>query len=137
MRSFSLLFAVGLMLAGCDRPEPPTDDSPIDTRNPLEVAARQRGVVQADASDPTGVFERAHELGRDAMCVVPDGAGRWRFALTAAFGSALSCRTQGRIPRAGDAWRLTFAAVPDCSVRLPSTEGASVGTAWGGSGRPR
>src|SRR3546814_7268354 len=108
MRSFSLLFAVGLMLAGCDRPEPPTDDSPIDTRNPLEVPARQRGVVQAEASDPPGVLERAHELGRDAMCVVPDGAGRWRFALTAAFGSAMSCLTTEPIPLRGGAWPLPF-----------------------------
>src|SRR3546814_13094771 len=56
------------------------------------------------------------------MCVGPDGAGRWRFALTAAFGSALSCRTQGRIARAGDAWRFTFAGVQDCSVLLHEEE---------------
>ncbi|MBB5706089.1 hypothetical protein [Sphingopyxis panaciterrulae] len=122
MRRISALLAVGLLLTGCNRPASQAADSPIDARNPLEVAARQRGVVQAEASDPTGVFERRHELGRDAMCVVPDGAGQWRFALAAAFGSALSCRAEGRIAREGDGWRFTFAGVQDCSVLLHEEE---------------
>src|SRR3546814_8473352 len=56
------------------------------------------------------------------MCVVPDGAGPWRFALAAAFGSALSCRAEGRIAREGDGWRFTFAGVQDCSVLLHEEE---------------
>lgn len=116
------LLAGVLLLAGCDRPPPATETKAIDAHNPLELAARERGVVRPEADEPTGVFERAHELGRDAMCVVPDGAGRWRFAVTAAFGTSLSCRARGSVERDGDGWRFTFAGVEDCSVLLHEQE---------------
>src|SRR3546814_16137543 len=83
-----------MLLGGCERPAP--DAKGVDTSNPLEVAARERGVVRAEADSPVGVFERRHDLGRDAMCVVPDGAGKWRFAVTASFGTTLSCLATGR-----------------------------------------
>lgn len=121
-----------LLLGGCDRPAPAGDAADAD--NPLEIAARERGVVQLGASAPTGVFERRHDLGRDAMCVVPDGEGRWRFAMTAAFGTELFCTTRGTMTREADGWRLRFSGRPGCEpvvrededgVRLPGLMPAS------------
>ena len=66
------------LLAGCGSPPPGDGEGAIDTRNPLERAARERGIVRPDTATPTGVFERTHELGRDAMCAVPDGAAERR-----------------------------------------------------------
>src|SRR3546814_8229237 len=74
----ALALVVSTLLAGCERPAP--DTKGVDAGNPLEIAARERGVVRAEAASPVGVFERRHDLGRDAMCVVADGAGTWRFA---------------------------------------------------------
>jgi hypothetical protein len=116
------LLAGALLLAGCDRPPPAPEAPEVDARNPLEVAARERGVVRPEADEPTGVFERAHELGRDAMCIVPDGAERWRFAVSAAFGAGFSCRARGSVEREDDGWRFTFAGVEDCSVVLHEQE---------------
>ena len=107
--------ALLLLLAACGRPAP---DDGVDAGNPLEVAARERGIVRAEASEPTGVFERRHDLGRDAMCVVPDGDDKWRFALTASYGPGLSCETQGTITRDGTNWRLDFAGVDGCSATV-------------------
>jgi len=119
MRRVRLLFlAAGVLLGGCDRGSSGQEEKTVDARSPLEIAARERGVVQPEAEALTGVFERAHDLGRDAMCVVPDGAGRWRFALTAAFGSRLACRAHGTIARDGDGWRLNFAGGDDCTLTL-------------------
>lgn len=123
MRSASAALAlVSLLLAGCDRPAPVANAEGIDANNPLEVAARQRGVIHAEAASPVGVFERKHDLGRDAMCVVPDGAGKWRFAVTAAFGPSVSCAASGTMTREGDGWRMRFADVDGCEVRVHEEE---------------
>ncbi len=116
------LLAVMLFAGACDKRAAPPEDMAIDAGNPLAIAARPRGVARPAASAPPGVFERIHELGRDAMCVVPDGRGEWRFAMTAAFGTGLSCRTRGRIEPDGEGWRFTFAGVDDCSVILREEE---------------
>jgi hypothetical protein len=50
-----LLVAVLLLFSGCDRAKRDAADAAIDTRNPLEIAARERGVVRADASDRTSL----------------------------------------------------------------------------------
>lgn len=113
--------ALLLLLAACDRPAPDAGKS-IDTDNPLEVAARERGVVRPEAAELTGVFERNHDLGRDAMCVVPDGEQRWRFAVTAAFGPGLSCNARGRITREGDGWRLRFDGADGCETIVREEE---------------
>ncbi|SEH18593.1 hypothetical protein SAMN05428974_2828 [Sphingopyxis sp. YR583] len=113
--SFALAL-VPLLLAGCDRPEPTENAKGVDANNPLEVAARQRGVVHAGAASPVGVFERIHDLGRDAMCVVPDGAGSWRFAVTAAYGATLSCSASGTMVREGDGWRMRFTGADGCEA---------------------
>ena len=111
--------AILFLLAACGRSEPDTD---VDAGNPLEMAARERGIVRAEASEPTGVFERRHELGRDAMCVVPDGEEKWRFAMTASYGPGLSCETRGTITRDGANWRLDFAGVEGCSATVHEEE---------------
>ena len=108
------------LLSGCDRASAP--GSRIDNDNPLEIAARERGVVRADTANPTGAYERTHELGRDAMCVVPDGVGQWHFAITASFGPGLSCRAGGTLRREGDAWRLRFAGADGCETQVREEE---------------
>lgn len=119
--STALIFA-SLLVAGCDRPAPDESAKGIDANNPLEVAARQRGVVRPETASPVGVFERSHDLGRDAMCVVPDGAGRWRFAVTAAYGASLSCAATGTMVREGDGWRMRFAGAEGCEALVHEEE---------------
>lgn len=116
-----LACALLLLLAACGRPAPDAADG-VDSGNPLEVAARERGIVRPEATELTGVFERRHDLGRDAMCVVPDGDGRWRFALTASYGPGLSCAARGTVVRDGERWRLDFAGVEGCSALVHEDE---------------
>jgi hypothetical protein len=111
-----------LALGGCNRPAPSENGKGVDADNPLEVTARQRGVVRSEAATPVGVFERTHDLGRDAMCVVPEGAGKWRFAVTAAFGPTLSCTATGTMVREGDGWRMRFAGVDGCDALVHEEE---------------
>jgi len=123
MRKASATFLlVALTLAGCGRPSPENSGEAIEAGNPLEIAARERGIVRPEAQVPTGVFERSHDLGRDAMCVVPDGAGRWRFVVTAAFGPGLSCTATGQMARGGDGWRMTFAGEDGCQTLVHEEE---------------
>jgi len=123
MRKVSAALALmSLLLAGCDRPAPSENTKGIDANNPLEVAARQRGVVHPEAESPVGVFERKHDLGRDAMCVVPDGAGKWRFAVSAAFGASVSCTASGTMTREDDGWRMRFAGVDGCEALVQEEE---------------
>ncbi|WP_428685913.1 hypothetical protein [Sphingopyxis sp.] len=110
-----------LALAGCDRGGGNAGGA-IDADNPLEIAARERGVVRPDTATPTGVFERAHELGRDAMCAVPDGLGQWRFAVTASYGPGLSCTAKGAIAQEDGGWRLRFAGVEGCEAVVHEEE---------------
>ena len=121
-RVSAALTLAALFLAGCNRPAPDEGAKGIDANNPLEVAARQLGVVHPEAASPTGVFERKHDLGRDAMCVVPDGAGKWRFAVTAAFGPTVSCVASGTMAREGDGWRMRFAAADGCEALVHEEE---------------
>lgn len=111
-----------LLLAGCNASAPDKGSSAADDGNPLEMAARERGVVRPDTAAPTGVFERTHELGRDAMCVVPAGADKWRFAITAAFGPGLSCSATGTIVRDGDSWKMRFAGADGCEALVREEE---------------
>jgi hypothetical protein len=123
MRRNSVALAVlAMLLAGCGRAPSDEGAKAVDATNPLEVAARERGVVRAEAADLTGVFERVHELGRDAMCVVPDGAGRWRFSVTAAFGPGLACTAKGALMREGEGWRMRFAGADRCNILVREDE---------------
>ena len=121
-RASAALALAALLLGGCDRPAPGESAKGIDANNPLEVAARQRGVVRPETATPVGVFERTHDLGRDAMCVVPDGAGRWRFAVTAAYGASLSCAASGTMVREGEGWRMRFAGADGCEALVHEEE---------------
>jgi len=116
------LALAALLLTGCGRPAPEENTKAIDANNPLEIAARERGVVRPEAVSPVGVFERTHDLGRDAMCVVPDGAGQWRFALTASFGTGLSCTAAGTMVREDDGWRMRFAGTEGCDALVHEDE---------------
>lgn len=119
MHRLRLSFAIAVVtLAACGRPA--ADGGASD--NPLEVTARERGVVRADATSPVGVFERTHDLGRDAMCVVPDGEEKWRFAVTASYGPSLSCTATGTIVREGDGWRMRFAGPDGCEAIVHEEE---------------
>jgi hypothetical protein len=118
----SAVVAALLLLLGACGPSAPQGSAEPDSGNPLERTARERGIVRDEASDPTGVFERTHDLGRDAMCVVPDGAERWRFALTAAFGPGLSCTAKGGIVREGEGWRMRFAGAEGCEAAVREEE---------------
>ena len=123
MRRAKLALALGILLfSGCERPAPDRSGQEIDADSPLEIAARERRVVNPDAETPVGVFERSHDLGRDAMCVVPDGPGQWRFAVTAAFGTTLSCSASGTMAREGEGWRMRFAGAEDCDVLVREEE---------------
>ena len=111
-----------VLLAGCERHPQADGDQTVDANNPLEMAARERGIVRPDTASPTGVFERSHELGRDAMCVMPDGAGQWRFALSASFGPGLRCAARGTIVREGQGWRMLFADAEGCEALVHEEE---------------
>ncbi len=121
-KASAVLAFAALVLAGCDRNASGENRQGIDADNPLEQAARERGVVRAEAASPVGVFERTHDLGRDAMCVVPDGAGQWRFAVTAAFGTTLSCTASGTMTRERDGWRLRFVGPDGCDALVHEEE---------------
>src|SRR3546814_17942236 len=56
------------------------------------------------------------------MCVVPDGAGKWRFAVTASFGTTLSCLATGTMAREGDKWRMRFAGAEGCEALVHEEE---------------
>jgi hypothetical protein len=85
--------------------------------NPLEAAARDRGLVRAERAEPVGVFERRHELGRDALCIVPEGGigGDYRFALTASYGPGLVCQGTGTLSDDAGQWTFRFAGGSGCS----------------------
>lgn len=102
------------MLLSCREQE----DAPaeIDAGNPIELAAREANLVEdPDSSPPTGLFERRHSSGRDAMCVVPAGLGSFRFGLIASFGTELMCQGHGELTQDGDRLSLDFDGV-DCEV---------------------
>ncbi len=117
-----IFIATMVALSSCGRSSTENGADQTDLNNPLEMAARERGIIREQASELTGVFERRHDLGRDALCVVPAGEDKWRFALTASFGPGLSCNGRGQITRIGDRWRLSFTGADGCDVVLREQE---------------
>lgn len=107
-----LLIPALLLLGACEREAPVAEGNPD---NPLEAAARERGIVHDTRAGPAGVFERRHELGRDALCVVPDGGGTYRFALTASYGPGLVCQGEGTLIDDSGDWTLRFKGDSRCS----------------------
>jgi hypothetical protein len=62
------------------------------------------------------LFQRSHEAGRDALCVIPGKDGRFRFGLEAVFGEEPSCRGHGTARRAGDKLILSFRGGDRCII---------------------
>ena len=107
-----------LLLAACHRPAAAPDAPGLtDGASGLERAAIASGAI-ADASrmSPVGLYQRNHEAGRDALCVVPAGGGQLRFGLEAIFGEEPSCRGHGVARRAGDKLVLSFRGGDRCIV---------------------
>lgn len=112
--SFSLI----LVLAACQR-APAGEQGGIATvpASGLERAAIESGAI-ADVStvSPVGLYQRSHEAGRDALCVMPAKDGQLRFGLEAVFGEEPSCRGHGIARRAGDKLVLSFKGGDRCIV---------------------
>lgn len=109
--------ALLLLLAGCQRTPGGDASGAVGAPSGLERAAIDSGVI-ADATriSPIGLFQRSHEAGRDALCVVPDREGALRFGLEANFGEDLRCRGKGTARRAGDKLILRFSGGDRCIV---------------------
>lgn len=110
-----------LMLAAC-QPAAVSNDMAAEAggglpASGLERAAIESGVITDAAKiSPVGLFQRRHEAGRDALCVVPGAKGTLRFGLEANFGEQLACRGQGTARRAGDKLILRFAGGDRCII---------------------
>lgn len=112
--------ALCLMLAACE-PAPVSRDTAQEVGglpvSGLERAAIESGVITDAAKiSPVGLFQRRHEAGRDALCVIPGAKGTLRFGLEANFGEELACRGQGSARRAGDKLILRFAGGDRCII---------------------
>lgn len=114
MRAAASLGLCMVLLWGCREQEERA--SPIDAANPIEMAAREANLVEdPNSSPPTGLFERRHTSGRDAICIVPAGLGGYRFGLIASFGTELKCQGHGELTQDGDRLNLEFDGV-ECEV---------------------
>ena len=120
MRRISL--TVLMLLAACQRADAPSSSSirretGTSASTGLERAAIESGVI-ADAAklSPVGVYQRRHESGRDALCMIPDRSGDFRFGTEAMFGEGQSCRGHGTARRAGDKLILSFSGRDHCII---------------------
>lgn len=111
------LAAAALLLvavAGCDRPD---GNVAGNAANPLERAARDRGIVgDSETQSAVGLYERDHELGRDALCLAGDDADDLRFGVVGAFGPGLTCQASGTATQDGTVLTLRFAKAQDCTI---------------------
>lgn len=118
MRLISL--AALLLLAACQRGGAPASVPQGDsgsTGSGLERAAIETGVITDAARVPAiGLYQRNHEAGRDALCVIPASNGDYRFGMEAVFGEEQSCRGRGGARRAGDKLILSFSGSDRCIV---------------------
>ncbi|MCP1471393.1 hypothetical protein J3E64_003100 [Sphingobium sp. OAS761] len=118
MRLTSLLFC--LMLAACQRPQDPDDGGAVSHDPPasgLERAAIASGAIpDASRISPVGLFQRRHEAGRDALCIIPTQGGQFGFGLEAVFGEQPNCRGHGVARRAGDKLILSFRGGDRCII---------------------
>ncbi|WP_242122967.1 hypothetical protein [Sphingobium sp. Sx8-8] len=118
MRRTSL--AALVLLAACQREAataPAPRETGVQTSSGLERAAIETGVIADTAKTPAiGLYQRIHEAGRDALCVVPARNGDYRFALEASFGEDQSCKGRGTARRAGDKLILSFSRSDHCII---------------------
>ena len=109
-----------LMLAACQRAPLSANETGETVSAPLsglERAAIESGVISDAAKiSPVGLFQRRHEAGRDALCIVPAANGTLRFGLEANFGEQLACRGNGTVRRAGEKLILRFAGGDRCII---------------------
>lgn len=114
MKRLTPILVAALMLVSCRQRE--SAETPIDASNPIEMAAREANLVEdPDSSPATGLYERRHSSGRDALCIVPAGLGGYRFGLIASFGTELKCQGHGSATQSGDQLTLDFDDA-DCEV---------------------
>ncbi|WP_150291815.1 hypothetical protein [Sphingobium estronivorans] len=118
MRLTSL--AALILLAACQReaaPTPAPHESGGQVSSSLERAAIETGVIADAAQVPAiGLYQRVHEAGRDALCMIPAKNGDYRFGLEARFGEDQSCAGRGSARRAGDKLILHFSRSDHCIV---------------------
>lgn len=111
--------ALLLLTAACQRGGA-ADDGASSRSGPassLERAAIETGAIpDMSAVSPVGLYQRSHEAGRDALCVIPGTGGQFRFGMEAVFGEEPSCRGQGVARRAGDKLVLSFRGGARCIV---------------------
>lgn len=111
--------ALLLLTAACQRGGA-ADDGALSRSGPassLERAAIETGAIpDMSAVSPVGLYQRSHEAGRDALCVIPGTGGQFRFGMEAVFGEEPSCRGQGVARRAGDKLVLSFRGGARCIV---------------------
>ncbi len=107
-----------LSAAACQRAPIAPDAGPSEGAvSGLERAAIASGAItDARRMSPVGLYQRRHEAGRDALCVIPGQAGRFRFGLEAVFGEEPSCRGHGMARRAGDKLILSFRGSDRCII---------------------
>ena len=107
--------AACLLLPGCR--EPVAEATPIDSSNPIEQAAREANLVEdPESSPPTGLYERRHASGRDAICMAAtDDDDAFKFGIIASFGTSLMCQGAGTAVQDGDSLTLRFDDA-DCRI---------------------
>lgn len=109
-----------LLLTACQReaaPAPAPRETGVQTSSGLERAAIETGVIADATKVPViGLYQRTHEAGRDALCVIPAKKGDYRFGLEATFGEDQSCAGRGTARRAGDKLILSFSRSDHCIV---------------------
>lgn len=121
MRRISLALSLVLCLSGCDIPAASNEQASFEeapaSSSPLEQAALKSGAIMDIAKvSPVGLFQRRHEAGRDALCVMPGEGKRFRFGVEAIFGTEEYCRGEGTARRAGDKLILDFSGRSDCII---------------------
>ncbi len=115
---FAAMAAMAAMaaLAGCDRGDPAGGLIGNGAGSELEEAAIERGVVvDAESSDPVGLYERIHTSGSDGFCLIPGGGDQLSFGVTVSFGTDLFCEGRGKATRDGAKLALTFDGAPGCA----------------------
>jgi len=113
--SLTLLF----LIAACQRGPGAAEPSALRGGgvSSLERAAIESGAIpDMSAVSPVGLYQRSHEAGRDALCVVPGNRGEFRFGLEAVFGEEPSCHGHGLARRAGDKLVLSFRGNGRCII---------------------
>jgi hypothetical protein len=122
--SIALLLLLAACSDGQSRSTPPADDVPD-----LEQAAIDSGaIVDVSRTDPVGLFQRRHEGGTDALCLVPDGEREYRFGAAAYSGGKSRCTGRGRAKQVGRMLVLRFDKPSRC-IMVAQYEGDRIAMA--------